>query len=196
MSRVGHSLVRIAALACGLALAGCGSVSDHQRAPAGPHYKIGKPYKIYGKWYYPQLVTSYRAVGVASWYGGPYHGRRTANGEVFDMNALTAAHPTLPLPSLVRVTNFENGRSLVLRVNDRGPFVKDREIDLSRAAAQALGFERQGLARVQVAWLGFARLEDAIVALGHPPRRWDDAPTVVLAQHEVCAPVPRHVWVC
>ena len=103
---------------------------------------------------------------MASWYGESYHGRLTANGEIYDMHALTAAHPTLQLPSVVRVTNLENGRSLVLRVNDRGPFVKDRLIDLSFAAARELGFERQGLAQVQVRYLGLARLDEAPIRPG------------------------------
>jgi rare lipoprotein A len=138
-----------------LALAGCSSAPTPH-----PHFKVGQPYKVNGQWYYPEFVTAYEATGVASWYGAPYHGRLTANGEVFDMDALTAAHPTLQLPSVVRVTNLDNGRSLILRVNDRGPFVKNRVIDLSRAAARELGFERQGLARVHVSYLGTARLDE------------------------------------
>jgi rare lipoprotein A len=151
-----------------LVLAACGS-SDPPAPPAGgpgPHFKIGQPYKINGRWYYPEFVTKYEAVGVASWYGHSYHGRLTANGEVYDMYALTAAHPTLQLPSVVEVVNLENGRSLVLRVNDRGPFVDDRLIDLSLAAARELGFERQGLAQVQVRYLGLARLDEAPIRPG------------------------------
>jgi rare lipoprotein A len=120
-----------------------------------PHYKVGVPYQFNGVWYRPAEDFSYRKTGIASYYGGEtsgvdFHGRPTANGEIYDMHALTAAHPTLPLPSLVRVTNLENGRSIVLRVNDRGPFVHDRIIDVSRRAAQDLGFERQGIASVRV----------------------------------------------
>jgi rare lipoprotein A len=138
-----------------LIVAGCGSdPSPH------PHFKVGSPYKVNGHWYYPEVVSAYEATGIASWYGSSYHGRLTANGELYDMYALSAAHPTLQLPSVVRVTNLANGRSLVLRVNDRGPFVKDRLIDLSWAAARELGFERQGLARVHVVYLGNARLDD------------------------------------
>ena len=151
-------------LAAGI-LAGCGSTG---REEPYPHYKIGRPYQVSGQWYYPRAVNEYEAVGVASWYGEPFHGRLTANGELFDKNRLSAAHPTLPLPCTVRVTNLANGRSLVLRVNDRGPFVKDRLIDLSRAAARRLGYERDGLARVHVAYLGPASLHDAIVRLGEP----------------------------
>src|SRR5688572_5625015 len=128
-----------------LALAGCGSTPS-----PSPHFKIGSPYRINGNWYYPEQVSAYEATGIASWYGASYHNRLTANGELYDMYALSAAHPTLQLPSVVQVTNLENGRRLVLRVNDRGPFVKNRLIDLSWAAARELGFEHQGLARVHV----------------------------------------------
>ncbi len=119
----------------------------------GGVYKIGKPYQIDGKWYYPKKDRYYDKVGVASWYGSMFHGRYTANGEIYDMDALTAAHPTLPIPSYVRVVNRENGRSVVLRVNDRGPYANDRIIDLSRKAARILGFERRGTAPVRVTYL-------------------------------------------
>lgn len=124
----------------------------------GGRYKVGKPYKVGGLWYTPREDPSYDRSGIASWYGDLFHGRYTANGEIFDMDALTAAHPTLPLPSYVRVTNLENRRSLVLRVNDRGPYAHDRIIDLSRRSAQALGFQRRGTARVRVQYLGRAPL--------------------------------------
>lgn len=113
-------------------------------------YKVGKPYKIQGTWYYPAVNYSYLEKGIGSWYGPKFHGKKTANGEIFDMNAVSAAHRTLPMPSIVRVTNLNNGRSLKLRVNDRGPFAKNRIIDLSRRAAQLLGFEREGTALVRV----------------------------------------------
>jgi rare lipoprotein A len=113
-------------------------------------YKIGKPYQISGVWYYPQEDFEYDETGIASWYGAKFHGRKTANGEVYDMNTLTAAHRTLPMPSFVRVTNLENGRSLILRVNDRGPFARGRIIDISRRGSQLLGFQKQGTARVRV----------------------------------------------
>lgn len=113
-------------------------------------YKVGNPYKIRGKWYYPKEDYSYVETGIASWYGADFHAKYTANGEVYDMNTLTAAHRTLPLPSIVRVTNLENGRSLVLRVNDRGPFAKNRIIDISKRGAQLLGFQAQGTAKVKV----------------------------------------------
>jgi len=113
-------------------------------------YKIGKPYKIKGVWYYPQVNYEYNETGIASWYGTKFHGRKTANGEIYNMNALTAAHRTLPLPSFVRVTNLQNGRSLILRVNDRGPFAHNRVIDISRRGSQLLGFQRQGTTRIRV----------------------------------------------
>jgi len=113
-------------------------------------YKIGTPYQIAGTWYYPAEEWDYDETGIASWYGADFHGKNTANGESYDMNDLTAAHRTLPMPSFVRVTNLENGRSIVLRVNDRGPFAKGRIIDVSRRGAQLLGFKDQGTARVRV----------------------------------------------
>lgn len=125
---------------------------------AGGHRKIGRPYQVNGVWYAPSHQPDYHEVGVASWYGPGFHGRDTANGERFDQNSLTAAHTTLPLPSMVRVTNLENGRTLDLRVNDRGPFAKGRILDVSRAAAQRLGFHQAGTARVAVSYLGPAPL--------------------------------------
>lgn len=113
-------------------------------------YKVGDPYEIEGVWYYPKEDPDYRQTGIASWYGKPFHGRATANGEIYDMNGLTAAHKTLAMPTYVRVTNLENGRALTIRINDRGPFVHGRIIDLSRRAAQLLGFKEQGVARVRV----------------------------------------------
>ena len=109
--------------------------------------------KSRGVWYYPREEPDYDATGIASWYGADFHGKATANGEIYDMNSLTAAHKTLPMPSSVRITNLENGRSMVLRVNDRGPFVHGRIIDVSRRAAQLLGFHKSGTAKVRVAVL-------------------------------------------
>ncbi len=128
--------------------------------------KIGRPYQVAGRTYFPARQDDYDEIGVASWYGPKFQGRRTANGEVFDMNALSAAHTTLPLPSLVRVTNLGNGRSIIVRVNDRGPFVGNRLIDLSRAAASELGYLRQGTARVRVQYVG-----PAVSNPGDAPRR-------------------------
>jgi len=129
--------------------------AQEQPARAQGIYKVGDPYQIQGAWYYPAEDWNYVETGIASFYGGErsgtdFHGKLTANGELYDMNSLTAAHTTLPMPSLVRVTNIENGRSIVLRVNDRGPFARGRIIDVSRRAAQLLGFEGQGTARVKV----------------------------------------------
>ncbi len=118
------------------------------------HQKIGRPYQISGRTYVPARQDNYDRRGVASWYGAKFHGRKTANGEIFDMNQMSAAHTTLPLPSLVKVTNLNNGRTIIVRVNDRGPFVNDRLIDLSKRAAQELGYERQGTARVRVQYVG------------------------------------------
>ena len=126
------------------------SASKSEVAKIRSKRKIGKPYQIEGLWYYPKADATYSATGIASWYGEPFHGRKTANGETYDMNQLTAAHKTLPMPTEVRVTNLENGRSLVVTVNDRGPFVHGRIIDLSRRAAQLLGVIRNGTAKVRV----------------------------------------------
>jgi rare lipoprotein A len=119
----------------------------------GAYYKVGKPYQIAGTWYYPKEDADYTETGVASWYGPGFHGKKTANGERYDQTAMTAAHRTLPLPSVVRVTNLKNGRSIVLRVNDRGPFAKNRIIDVSQTAAKELGFLVAGTAPVRVEFL-------------------------------------------
>ena len=113
-------------------------------------YKVGAPYQINGVWYYPAADYSYDETGVASWYGEQFDRKYTANGEIFDLNELTAAHRTLPMPSIVQVTNLTNGRSLQLRVNDRGPFARGRIIDVSRRASQLLGFATNGSALVRV----------------------------------------------
>jgi rare lipoprotein A len=153
---------QIATLTVCLIIAGCSShgtpelsgLSPQAQAVAikqyGGVYKVGNPYQIMGKWYYPKEDYSYSEVGTASWYGEDFHAKRTANGEKYDMNTLTAAHRTLPLPSIVRVTNLENGRSLVVRVNDRGPYVKERIIDLSKRGAQLLGYQTKGTTKVRV----------------------------------------------
>jgi rare lipoprotein A len=119
-------------------------------ASASSNYKVGKPYQVAGVWYYPQEDFNYDETGIASWYGPDFHAKLTANGEIFDQNAVTAAHKTLQMPSIARVTNLENGRSIILRVNDRGPFVHGRIIDLSRRSAQLLGLEGKGTGRVRV----------------------------------------------
>ncbi|UYO01311.1 MAG: septal ring lytic transglycosylase RlpA family protein [Devosia sp.] len=125
----------------------------------GGRYQVGKPYTVRGKTYVPQHDPNYAASGSASWYGADFHGRRTANGEIFSANAITAAHPTLPLPSYVRVTNTGNGRSVIVRVNDRGPYVSGRIIDLSYRAASMLGYVNNGSASVHVEYVGQAPLE-------------------------------------
>ncbi len=143
-----------------LLLAGCGGgqkaspdgyqVKDAQTAAPAGGYKVGKPYQINGVWYYPSEDYSYDETGIASWYGPDFHGKYTANGDVFDQNGVTAAHRTLPMPSIVKVTNLENGRSIEVKVNDRGPFAHGRILDLSKHAAELLGMDMQGTARVRV----------------------------------------------
>lgn len=123
-----------------------------------PSYKVGAPYQVDGVWYYPQEQPDYDVTGIASWYGQDYQGKPTADGEIFDRNNVTGAHPTLPMPVNVRVTNLENGRSIVVRINDRGPYVNGRILDVSEHAAELLGFHQQGLARVRVTFLGRADL--------------------------------------
>jgi rare lipoprotein A len=120
--------------------------------------KLGDPYLANGKWYTPVHDEAYDKVGQASWYGDLFHGRKTANGEVYDMNALTAAHPTFAMPTYAKVTNLANNRSIVVRVNDRGPYASDRIIDLSRRAAELLGFYNHGKATVRVQYYGPAPL--------------------------------------
>lgn len=135
-------------------------------------YKIGRPYQIKGTWYYPAENFKYVESGIASWYGPKFHGRKTANGETYNMNDLTAAHRTLPLPSMVRVINLKNGRSLKLRINDRGPFARGRIIDVSRRASQLLGFQRAGTARVRVEIIADESRQLKLAALNGkvPPR--------------------------
>ena len=120
----------------------------------GGTYKVGNPYRIDGALFTPAEDPAYDRTGVASFYSEDFHGRKTANGEIFDMWALTAAHPTLPLPSYAYVTNMTNGRTLLVRINDRGPYARGRVIDLSRASARLLGFEMRGTAVVRVRYAG------------------------------------------
>ena len=126
---------------------------DNSRPPPVPTkgvYKVGKPYKIAGQWYYPAENFDYDEVGIASWYGPGFHGRQTASGERYDMHAMTAAHRTLPMPSLVKVTNLQNGRTAKLLINDRGPFHGNRILDVSKKASEILGFQSQGTTKVRV----------------------------------------------
>ncbi len=135
-------------------------VEPGQMVPKGGGiYRVGSPYMVGGRLYVPELDPHYRAEGLASWYGEDFHGRSTANGEIFDSNAISAAHPTMPLPSYARVTNLRNGRSLIVRVNDRGPYAANRIIDVSRRAAQLLGFIGQGTTPVRVEYVGPAQLD-------------------------------------
>ncbi len=125
----------------------------------GGRFMVGNPYQVKGKWYYPKEDYSYNKVGIASWYGSAFHGRLTANGEVYDQQALTAAHPTFPLPSYARVTNVETGSSIIVRVNDRGPYHPGRIIDLSNKTAQMLDLQHSGTGDVRVQYVGRARMD-------------------------------------
>ena len=125
----------------------------------GGRYMVGDPYQVAGKWYYPKEDFSYNKVGYASWYGSAFHGRKTANGEVYDEATISAAHPTFPLPSYARVTNLENGSSVIVRVNDRGPYDSNRLIDLSNKTAELLDVKRKGTAKVRVQYVGKARMD-------------------------------------
>lgn len=146
-----HAALALLAIA---ALGGCASGQQSARPNVSSvergYYKIGEPYTVDGVLYTPAEDWTYDETGIASWYGPDFHGKRTANGELYDMNQVTGAHKTLPMPCLVRVTNLDNGRAIVVRVNDRGPFSRGRVLDLSRRAAQLLGFERIGTAKVRV----------------------------------------------
>lgn len=198
-------------MACTLAVAACSSTPSYLRsfdrgaerlaqplsssetrsliARSSDHQKVGNPYVVAGERYVPRRDDDYDEIGIGSWYGPNFHGRPTANGEVFDQHQMTAAHTTLPIPSIAEVTNLENGRSVIVRINDRGPFVDDRIIDLSRAAAEELDYRSRGLARVRVRYLGPAH------AGAQPPARThsstgEPAPAVPAPAP---APVPVHV---
>lgn len=195
-------LIRIAHLgavvACALVVTSCGrsnvdpkyGVAASRRVvdagepvpKGGGTYRVGKPYQVAGRTYVPEENTSYDAEGVASWYGDVFHGRLTANGEVFDMNSISAAHPTLPIPSYVRVTNLRNRRSLIVRVNDRGPFHENRVIDVSVRAAKLLDFHKYGVTRVRVEYVGRASLGGSDdEKLAATLRTGSPAPTAVAA---------------
>ncbi len=150
----------------------------------GGTYRIGKPYTVAGRVYVPEEDPDYRAEGMASWYGDDFHGRLTANGEVFDMHSLTAAHPTLPIPSYARVTNLRNGKSLIVRVNDRGPYHGNRLIDVSNKASELLDFKSNGVAKVRVEYVGRAPLEGS-----------DDRQLMATLRTGVPAPSPSTVRV-
>ena len=164
-------------------------------------YKVGNPYQIEGIWYRPAEDYNYRETGIASWYGPNFDGRKTANGEIFDQYSVSAAHRTLPMPSIVRVTNLDNGRSLVVRINDRGPFARSRIIDMSRRGAQMLGFEQNGTARVQVEILSkesralAERLKagKTEIAADLPPIDGNDLAQVPVARQSLPAPRPEPI---
>src|ERR1044072_8457103 len=150
----------------------------------GGTYRVGKPYTVAGRVYVPEEDVDYRAEGLASWYGDDFHGRLTANGEVFDMTSLTAAPPTLPMPFYARVSNVSNGKSLIVRVNDRGPYHGNRLIDVSNKAAELLEFKGNGVARVRVEYVGRAPLEGS-----------DDRQLVATLRTGTPAPAPSTVRV-
>jgi rare lipoprotein A len=150
----------------------------------GGTYRVGKPYTVAGRVYVPEEDSNYREEGLASWYGDDFHGRLTANGEVFDMASLSAAHPTLPMPCYARVTNLSNGKSLIVRVNDRGPYHGNRLIDVSNKAAELLEFKGNGVARVRVEYVARAPLEGS-----------DDRQLVATLRTGVPAPSPSLVRV-
>jgi len=159
------------------------------------HQKVGKRYTIMGKSYTPKHDPDYNVVGIASWYGDKFHGKPTATGEIYNKNALTAAHKTLPLNSMLYVTNIENGRTLMVRLNDRGPFIGNRIIDLSEAAANALGTKGKGLGKVRVQYAGPAdpMAADKSVAVPHPTPAPQVAERPVYDMPRVSAPAPAPI---
>jgi rare lipoprotein A len=176
---------------CVLALASCGADRASRTGLGG--YKVGTPYQISGVWYYPKEDPFYDETGIASWYGEDFHAKSTANGERYDMDALTAAHRTLPMPTIVRVTNLENGRSIRLRVNDRGPYARGRIIDVSRRAADLLGFQGRGTARVRVTFegrgeVGAAPPQDDEEIVASRPSDVRAAPLSSVARNELAPP--------
>jgi len=158
-------------------------VDDGQVVPKGGGvYRVGNPYIVAGRTYVPEDNPNYKAVGLASWYGEDFHGRRTANGEIFDLNGISAAHTTMPLPSYARVTNLSNGRSIIVRVNDRGPFAANRIIDVSVKTAHLLGFHASGTAWVRVEYVGRAPIEGS-----------DDRILAATLRQDEAAPAPGGV---
>ena len=173
----GMRIVQLATLAAAsLALANCsggvGGIDPRYGVSASPRvvdagqpvpkgggvYRVGKPYVVGGRVYVPEADPHYSAVGLASWYGDDFHGRYTANGEIFDKESISAAHPTLPLPSYARVTNLSNNKSIIVRINDRGPYAHGRLVDVSVKTAHLLGFHGHGTAKVKVEYVGMAPL--------------------------------------
>lgn len=173
--RIGRSTRVLIVVAGGLLLANCSAnsrldpkwgvaasprvIEDGQPVPkGGGRYRVGKPYTVAGRTYVPEEDVNYKAEGFASWYGSDFHGRYTANGEIFDKESISAAHPTMPLPSYARVTNLRNKKSIIVRVNDRGPYVGNRVIDLSSRVAHLLEFQGHGVTKVRVEYVGRAPL--------------------------------------
>ncbi len=186
--------MRISRICAAVALAGfTAGCAVERTAPVPPVsggggqgiYKVGQPYQIDGTWYYPREQPDYDETGIASWYGPTFYGHKTANGEIYNAGDLTAAHRTLPMPVNVRVTNLDNGRSIVLRVNDRGPYAKGRIIDVSEQAAKLLGFYGQGTARVRVSYLTRATRPDGTPLPSDTP--------VEIASAVPAAPAPKVV---
>ena len=184
-----------------LLLSGCGGgqrstpdsyqVKEGAAAPSTGGYKVGKPYQIAGVWYYPSEDYSYDESGIASWYGPDFHGKFTANGDIFDQNGLSAAHRTLPMPSIVRVTNLENGRSIEVKINDRGPFAHGRILDLSKHAAELLGMDLQGTARVRVQIMADESRQLALQLKGGETPPIEAAPRVAVEAESLPAPKGR-----
>lgn len=187
MTRLPNKTILISCITA-LILTGCSStkepveytnLSDEVTAikAEGGVYKVGTPYTALGQRYTPKEDYNYSETGMASWYGPDFHNKRTANGEVYNMRAITAAHRTLPLPSIVRVTNLENGKSIIARVNDRGPYVKNRIIDLSQKGAELLGYKMQGTAKVKVEILAkeSRALKEAMLASNNKAQTTNDA---------------------
>jgi rare lipoprotein A len=164
--------------------AGSRYADDSVVPKGGGRYSVGKPYSVEGRVYTPAENPTYRSEGIASWYGPDFHGGLTANGERYDMHGISAAHPTMPLPSYARVTNLENGRSIIVRVNNRGPFVRNRLVDVSTGAAKALNFYGHGIARVRVEYVGPAPLEGS-----------DDKMLLATLREGAPAPTPSKVMV-
>jgi rare lipoprotein A len=185
----GRSLHAVMLAVAALALAHCAPAgtryADDSVVPkGGGRYSVGKPYYVNGELYSPAENRNYRAEGIASWYGPDFHGGLTANGERYDMHGISAAHPTMPLPSYARVTNLENSRSIIVRVNNRGPFVRNRLVDLSIGTAKALNFYGHGLARVRVEYVGPAPIEGS-----------DDKMLLATLREGGPAPAPSRVMV-
>lgn len=159
----------------------------------GGEYHVGNPYQVAGRWFNPREQPGYDKEGIASWYGEAFHRRRTSNGEWFDMNTLTAAHATLPLPSYALVTNLENNRKVVVRVNDRGPFVGTRVMDLSKRAADVLGYRAKGKAHVRVKLIGPAPIDDSMnhmVAMNQAMNQGASMGQLVAMSNDVSAQAP------